>query len=195
MSLETSQLESLVSPDLLLQLLRQTIGTRVEMIDCEIGNQHHDYVVLLIQLRHPSLEIVVKLAGPEAPWACPFDRTAMLHRLVATRTTIPMPEVLAVDTSYQIWPWRYFIKTQIPGQEWADVRPQLSHDELADAYRQLGNAAAQLHAIDFPSFGELGVDGSVHGHETYIAALAEHARAFLQNDYLRDLFSSLLERQ
>jgi len=102
-------------------LLRQIFGSKVELVSYEIGNQHYDYLVLLIQLEHPSIKIVAKIAGPDAPLPCPFDRTAMLHRLVAQHTTIPMPEVLAVDVSYQTWPWRYFVKTHIPGQEWATV--------------------------------------------------------------------------
>lgn len=103
-------METIISRDLLLQLLQQTFGSRVELVDCKIGNQQHDYLVLLVQPRHPSIGVVVKLAGPEAPLACPFERTARLDHLAATRTTIPMPEVVAVDMSYQALPWRYLIK-------------------------------------------------------------------------------------
>jgi hypothetical protein len=83
-------------------LLRQIFGSKVELVSYEVGNQHHDYLVLLIQLEYPSIKIVVKIAGPDAPLTCPFDRTAVLHRLVARHTTIPMPEVLAVDVSYTL---------------------------------------------------------------------------------------------
>ena len=177
------------------ELLCQALRSQVELADFKISNQYHDYLVLLVQLRHPSIEVVVKLAGPEAPWPCPFERTAMLHRLVATRTSVPMPEILAVDISYQTWPWRYFIKAHVPGQEWAVVRPQLSREELSNAYQQLGNAVAQLHVIHFPTFGELAVDGSVLGNKPYFATLTEHARSSIQNARLRDLFYSVLEKQ
>ena len=118
----------------------------------------------------------------------------MLHRLVATCTDIPMPEVLAVNMSYQTWPWRYFVKTHIPGQEWAAVRRQMNPEELSGAYRQIGNAVAQLHTIHFPLFGELAVDGSVQGGEPYLTALIEHARSAIKNARLRDLYFSVLER-
>jgi fructosamine-3-kinase len=124
-----------------------------------------------------------------------FDRTAMLHRLVASQTTIPIPEVLAVNMAYQDWPWRYFIKTHIPGQEWAVVRGQMNTEELSDAYRQIGNAVAQLHTIHFPGFGELPVGGGVQGDEAYFPALAQHARLIIQSAHLRDMFISLLEKQ
>ena len=195
MSTGTPQSETIISCDLLLQLLQQTFGSEVELIGCQIGNQHHDYLVLLVQLRHPAIEVVVKLAGPEAPLACPFDRTARLHQLVAARTTIPMPEVVAVNTSYQAWPWRYFIKTHIPGQEWAVVQQHMSQKELADAYQQIGNAVAQLHRIHFPGFGELAANGSVQEDKSYLGALTEHARSAIKTAHLCDLFLSALEKQ
>jgi aminoglycoside phosphotransferase (APT) family kinase protein len=195
MSIETSQLETVISLDQLLQLLQQTFGTKVALTDCKIGKKHHDYVVLLLELRHPSIGVVIKLAGPEAPLACPFERTAMLHGLVAEATNLPMPEVLAVNTSYQNWPWRYFIRTQIPGQEWAVVEGQMTQAERSNAYQQMGNAVAQLHTISFPKFGELGVDGSVQGDEPYLTALSAHAQAIIKHAHLRDLFLSVLEQQ
>ena len=139
------------------------------------------------------MKVVVKLAGPAAPLPCPFERTAMLHRLVAARTTIPMPEILAVDVSYQTWPWRYLIKTHIPGQEWAVVRQQMNGKELATAYRQIGNAIAQLHSIHFPSFGELQVDGSLEEKESCFTALTRRARSSIKKADLYALFISLLE--
>lgn len=186
---------AVVPHDLVLQLLQQVLGAKVELIDHKIGNQHHDYLVLLVQLRRPSIDVVIKLAGPAAPLACPFERTAMVHRLVAMRTSIPMPEVLAVDTSYQTWPWRYIIKTHIPGQEWAAVQHQMNTEELSNAYRQMGEAVAQLHAIHFPMFGELAADGSVQGDGPYFSALLEHAQSSIKNTHLRELFFSVLEQQ
>jgi len=177
----------------LLLLLRQIFGSKVELVSYEIGNQHHDYLVLLIQLEHPSIKIVVKIAGPDAPLTCPFDRTAMLHRLVARQTTIPMPEVLAVDVSYQTWPWRYFVKAHIPGQEWATVRQLMSAQELSLAYQQIGNAVAQLHSIHFSAFGELTIEGNVAGGSSLIAALHARAQCFIKIPRLRDLFLSTLD--
>jgi aminoglycoside phosphotransferase (APT) family kinase protein len=177
------------------QLLRQVLGTRVELVDYEIGNQRHDYLVVLARLRHPTIAVVIKLAGPDAPVACPFDRTATLHRLVAACTTISMPEVMAVDGSYQTWPWRYFIKCYTPGQEWATLQPRMKKQELSEAYQQIGNAVTQLHSIRFPSFGELATDGSVQdGTPSIITALGQRAERSIQHTRLRDLFLTTLDR-
>ena len=188
-------MDTLISRDQLLHLLHHTFGPQVRLIDCQIGNQHHDYLVLLVRLDCPSIQVVVKLAGPQAVMACPFDRTAMLHRLVAARTTIPMPEVLAVNMSYQTWPWRYLIKMHVPGQEWAVVRPKMSQEDLSGAYQQIGNAVAQLHTIHFPTFGELDVDGSVQGDGLYLAALTQRAQHSIKNAHLSDLFLSALDER
>lgn len=184
-----------VPHDLLLQLLRQTLGAGVELAGCQIGNQQHDTLVLLLQLRRPAMKVVAKLAAPEAPLAAAFERTALLQRLVATQTTIPMPETLAIDTSCRAWPWRYCIRTYIPGQEWAAARRQMTGEELSAAYRQIGRAVAQLHMIRFSAFGELTADGCVQGDAPYPAALQEHARAIIRSARLRELFCSALERQ
>ena len=177
------------------ELLRQALGSQVELVDFKIGHQLADYVVLLVELRRPAAQVVVKLAGPEAPIACPFDRTARLHRLVATGTAIPMPEILAVDMSYRTVPWRYLIKRYIPGQEWAVVRRKMTPSELADAYREIGSAVAQLHAIDFPAFGELAPDGTVLNPAPFAATLAGRARHFIQSERLRDLFLTVLAQR
>ena len=148
-----------------------------------------------MQLRRPALQIVVKLAGPGAPRASAFERTAMLHRLVAARTSVPMPEILAVDVSCRNWPWRYLIRTHVPGREWAVVRRQMGAEEMAGAYRQMGEAVAHLHTIRFPAFGDLAADGSVQGDGPYLPALSAHAEACIKTPRLRDLFFSALERR
>jgi Ser/Thr protein kinase RdoA (MazF antagonist) len=193
--LTMTQVDSVVSHDQLLQLLQQSLGSRAELVDYHAGNLLHDYVVLLVRLRRPSIKVVVKLAGPEAPYPCPFERTAMLHRLVTARTTIPMPEVLAADTSYQSWPWRYFIKMYIPGQEWNAVRPRMDAEELPDAYHQMGNAVAQLHTLSFPRFGELDAAGNVAGYESWLPALAGRARQWIKSARSQDLFFTALDRR
>ena len=176
----------------LLLLLKEKIGSNVEVVDYRIGNQRHDYLVLLVQLQSPSLEVVIKLAGPEAPYDYPFERTAVIHNLVATHTTILMPEIIAVDVSYQEWPWRYLIKTHIPGTEWDAVRPQMNVEQLSNAYHQIGNAVAQLHMIEFPAFGELAIDGLVEAGRPYLTALKERANSFIKNERLRDTFFTVL---
>ena len=180
--------------DQLPELILEHFGSKAELVDYKIANQHHDYIVLLAELCCPKIKVVIKLAGPQAPISCPFDRTATLHKLVDSRTTIRMPEVLAVDVTYNKWPWRYFIKSYLPGYEWVKVRSQMNRDELSDAYQQIGNAVAQLHTIRFPSFGELGVDGNTGEGKSYLTALIERANKTIKTPHLNNLFLSVVNK-
>jgi Ser/Thr protein kinase RdoA (MazF antagonist) len=178
-------------PDLL-PLLRHIFGTDVDVERYVVAKRRPDYLVLLIHLRHPTLDVVVKLAGPGATVPCDFDRTAMLKRLVAARTSVPMPEIVAVDVTCRAWPWRYLISVAVPGEEWARIAPRLGPDDLRAAHRQIGDAVGQLHAIEMPAFGEIGADGAVEGGAEWGAALAERARRTTAGPRARDLFRTAL---
>ncbi len=177
----------------ILTLLRQVIGTKVEIAGEQIANRGHDYLVLLLKLSHPSIDIVMKLAGPEARMASDFDRTARLHRLVAEKTTIPMPETLGVSATYD--PWRYLIRTNIHGREFAYIRMDLSSDELSDAYRQIGDAVAQLHAIQFPAFGEPFADAGATPDQDYFSALCARVRYSIRSHSLQGAFIAAVEQR
>jgi aminoglycoside phosphotransferase (APT) family kinase protein len=179
--------------DTLTLLLQQTFGTRVQIKNYRVVNHHEDYWALIVRLREPSLAVSVKLAGPRAPHAYAFDRTAMFHQLVAARTSIRMPEIVGIDVSYQHWPWRTLIKTYLPGQEWAVVRPRLDQDELADAYRQIGTAVAELHQITFPGFGDITSDGTVQAETDFATALRTREQRFISSPRLIELALSVLE--
>jgi aminoglycoside phosphotransferase (APT) family kinase protein len=137
--------------------------------------------------------VTIKLAGPGAPLPCPFDRTAALLHMVGARTAVPVPEVLAADVSYSKWPWRYMIKTYVPGYEWAVVRTGLDEQELRDAYRQIGEAVAELHSLRFPGFGELDAEGTIQVGSSYTSALAARAKRRIKNAHHAQRFVSLLQ--
>src|SRR5215207_3985145 len=145
--------------DLLRQILTHTFGSAVQLEDGRILNQQPDYYVLFARLRHPFIEVSIKLASPNAPMDTAFDRTAYLHRLVAYNTHIPVADILAVDTSCTMFAWRYLIKTYVRGEEWAIVNPTLNDEQRRAAFRQLGQAVAELHTITIPTFGSIDAAG------------------------------------
>jgi len=177
---------------LLVQLARRTLGAKAELAGYRLLKQHPDYVVLVARFTHPAMLVTVKLAGPRAPLPCPFDRTAALLHMVRTNTSVPVPEVLAVDVNYVEWPWRYMIKSYVPGQEWAVVRHGLKNDQLAIAHRQIGQAVAGLHAIRFPGFGELSAEGTIQPGAAYTLALAERATRRIADTRRAERFVALL---
>ncbi len=72
------------------------------------------------------------------------------------------------------------------------MRGQMNGEELASAYRQIGEAVAQLHAIRFPGFGELAADGTIESGAPCLTALADRARNFIKSEHSRDLILSVL---
>jgi hypothetical protein len=88
-------------------LLRDVFGAQTRLAGVTITKQDQDYRVLTIQMEHPHLEVMVKLAGPRAALPCPFEHTAALLQRVAATTAVPVGSMIAADTSYRDWPWRY----------------------------------------------------------------------------------------
>jgi aminoglycoside phosphotransferase (APT) family kinase protein len=177
---------------LLAQLARRTLGAKAELAGYRIIKQQPDYLVLVARFVHPAILVTVKLAGPRASLPCPFDRTAALLRIVRANTSVPVPEVLAANVDYGEWPWRYMIKTYVPGQEWAVVRQQISRQDLSNAHRQIGQAVAELHTIRFPGFGELSSEGTAEQGEAYTPALTERARRRIPEPRRAELFIAML---
>jgi len=186
-------MEDVITQRQLHELLQQVMGRQVVIAGKDVVKREKDYLVLIVRLEQPSIEVVVKVAGAEAPLASSFDRTAMLHRLVAAQTAISMPEVLGMDVSGKVWPFRYLVRRHISGREWAYVQGEMSHDELCSAYQELGEAVAQLHSIRFPAFGELANDGCVQDPAPFEAAFLERARQSIKNPRLFALFLQVLE--
>jgi hypothetical protein len=175
-------------------LLQQVFGAHCKIVDAHVVKNDPDYTVLIARISRPSLRVVIKLAGSNPPYPCPFDRTATLYRLVADHTDIPMPAVYAADVSLHQFPWRYMIKSHIPGEMWAAIFPTLSQDEQAAAYDELGRAVAQLHNLHFPAFGEIAATGSLIEEQPLLSALGSRARVWITDPVFLDFFLSTLER-
>lgn len=161
--------------DALERLLRGVFGTGAHLVTCDVMVRRRDYLIVLATLNALPREVAIKLAGPDAPLACPFDRTAALLRRVRAQTALPVPEPLAHDCSPSAAPWRWSITTRCPSFRWLDVRPGWSAPEHDDAWAALGRAVAALHSLTFPAYGEIDATGAVSAGWPYADALAARA--------------------
>lgn len=178
---------------MLLELLRGIYGANAAIKDIKVVNQHHDYAALLVTMAKPTLKLAVKLASREAPYSYPFDRTAYWHQIVREQTSVPMPEIIAFDVSYRDYPWRYLIKTFIPGEVWADVRPQLHGEALKQAYAQMGQAVAELHNITFERFGDLEPNSGEQTKPDFYSVLKERVKSTIGIRHIQQNFLELLD--
>ncbi len=176
-------------------LLRQVLGTTAVATQIWVARRHDDYAVLLVRLAGSSARLVVKLAGPRAPIAALFDRTAAILRSVRDRTTVPTVDVLAADVSYCHGPWRYLITTYAPGSPWSTTLPRLTTEEARSVHRELGEAVAEIHLLDFPAFGEISVDGTIQPGASYLPALVARSTHRIANPHHVERFVALLDER
>jgi hypothetical protein len=66
------------------QVIRQVLGSKVEIGGSTVLNRLDDYLVVVVDLLPAPSKVVVKVAGPAAIYRCPFDRTASILLQVAT---------------------------------------------------------------------------------------------------------------
>ncbi len=176
----------------LTRLLQHACGATYTVSDYRTVRVGVEYAVVVARLTRPPGRVVVKLAGPGASIACPFDRTAAIIELVRARTDVTTPEVLAADVSYRAWPWRYLVTTCLSGTTWIALRPRLDEAALHSARRELGQAVAALHSIRFPAYGEIGADGVVAEGASCLAALAARAERRVADAEHAALFRAVL---
>ncbi|MFZ6026189.1 MAG: phosphotransferase family protein [Chloroflexota bacterium] len=175
----------------LVSLLQQAFGSQAVLASYRVDKRLHDYAVVFARMHSPRIDLIIKLAGPHSARDCRFEQTARLHEVVRQQTCVPVAEILAVDVSYRVFPWRYLIARHIRGHLWAEMRSGWTAEALADAQFQLGEAVGQLHTIGFPNFGVVGTEGEI----CWMPALAQRAGQFIRGERSRELFLTVLEQQ
>jgi Ser/Thr protein kinase RdoA (MazF antagonist) len=139
------------------------------------------------------MRLIVKLEVPGERPNRRFDAMAAIAGLVRAQTAVPTFDVIAVDVSRQEWPWEYLIVTQLPGVSWQALYPQLDASSRADAQRQIGRAAAELHTLAFDSFGEIGPHGLVADGTAIVDALKRRALRRITTARYRDVMLDVLD--
>ena len=173
-------------------LCRTHFGAGCRIVASSVTRRQRDYLVVVATLSGLAQPVAIKLAGPDTPLACPFERTAAILRLVRAQTAVPVPEPLAQDVSYRDYPWRYAIMTALPGVSWQAVRQGWTLAARRDAWVELGRAVAALHTITFPACGEIGKAGEVIEGQRYDAALTARAGRRIADRQYRDIFLRVL---
>ncbi len=129
--------------------------------------------------------IVLKVsAAPDTP-VLTYEKDIMsteiaMLELLAERTTLPVPRVLAHDLSRTQLSSQYFFMTAVDGQTLRTSGRKLGSAGRAAIGRQLGDALAQTHAIRGESFGYPGWG------DTALTASWSAAFTRMVNDILSD---------
>ena len=110
-----------------------------------------------------------------------MDHAAFVYELVASRTNVPLTEVLFTDISRQTVHRCYLLMTRSDGEAPGSVR-SLEHDDWRAIYRGMGEVLRALHEITFERFGYFKKGGFAESFQTnaeWMRKLFEQAlRAF-----------------
>jgi aminoglycoside phosphotransferase (APT) family kinase protein len=103
-------------------------------------------------------EAVLKMAPPDSVRVMRYEQGLMnaevsALRLVKERTSIPVPAVIAYDTSRQLVGSDFFLTDRLPGRPLSDVRSEMGEEVQAHVDRQVGGHLRELHEVHGPRFG------------------------------------------
>lgn len=107
---------------------------------------------------------------------------------------VPVPTVLAVDTSYRSGPWSYLLQEHVDGVQWRRLRPQLAPEQVRAAHRDIATAVLAMQSLRFTSFGELNAAGQPAGDDL-VAALRRRAQLRVADPGRRATFLDVLHRR
>jgi aminoglycoside phosphotransferase (APT) family kinase protein len=102
--------------------------------------------------------LVIK-AYPNEPW-WRMAKEAYVAGLVARAPSVLAPCFLAVDDTRELLPFRYAVMTRLEGERLAFCEPQMSEDELASVWREVGAQMRLIHAIPMEAYGYI-ADGKL----------------------------------
>jgi fructosamine-3-kinase len=183
-------------------LAHEVFGPKCRVLAWHPVEHGNDHAVVFATLVFPARVIVLKLA--DATSTTRFSREAAIQQRVAREASVPVCEVLAVDDSCQLSPWRYLMIAHAPGMGWRDGLKRMSPHARDDIFRQLGEATAALHSLRYSQFGEVGKSGTfppadltprppLPQERGSIEALTDRARRRIANPAHADLFVTVLE--
>ena len=170
------------------EVSRQLGGGRAISVEALQVGIHH--AVLLVTVESSPYPVVLKVAGPDDQRPIDFDRTAAVIAL-AQAAGVPVPAVVAVDSTYRAGPWRYLMLEHVAGTEWRDVRPLLDDDGVAAAHEQMADALLAIQSVRLGSFGE--VDEGLPRPDL-LGALRRRADRLITDERARRSFAAVLDR-
>jgi aminoglycoside phosphotransferase (APT) family kinase protein len=173
--------------------VRAVLGSENTASRVEFLQAGREQSVLRLTLSRPPLRLVLKVAGPGKSPGVDFQRTATAMSL-AQAAGVPVPTVLAVDTSYRSGPWSYLLQEHVDGVEWRRLRPQLAPEQVRAAHREIAAAVLAMQSVRFTSFGELNAAGQPAGDDL-VAALRRRAQLRVADPSRRATFLDVLHRR
>jgi len=172
--------------------VREVLGPKNTVRRVEILRAGLEQSVLRLTLAQPPCRLVLKVAGADTGQVN-FHRTATALSL-ARSAGVPVPTVLAVDTSYRSGPWSYLMQEHVDGVEWRRLRPLLAPEQVRIAHREMATAVLAMQSLSFTSFGEFNAAGQPTGGDL-LSCLRRRAELRVADPRRRTTFLDVLDRK
>jgi aminoglycoside phosphotransferase (APT) family kinase protein len=173
--------------------VRAVLGSENTVTQVEQLLAGQEQFVLRLTLSRPPRRLMLKVAGRGAPAGVDFQRTATVLSL-ARAAGVPVPAVLAAETSYARGQWSYLLQEHVDGEEWRRVRPLLAPEQIMTAHREIATAVLAMQSVGFSSFGELNAAGEPAGDDLG-TALRRRAELRVVDPRRRTTFLDVLDRR
>jgi aminoglycoside phosphotransferase (APT) family kinase protein len=172
--------------------VRAVLGSETTVTRVAQLRAGQEQFVLELTLSRPPGRLVLKVAGPGAPVGVDLHRTATALSL-ARAAGVPVPTVLAVETSHWSGPWSYLLQEHVDGLEWRRLRPLLAPEQIRTAHGEIATAVLAMQSVRFSSFGELNAAGEPAGDDLG-TALRHRAELRILDPGRRTTFVDVLDR-
>jgi aminoglycoside phosphotransferase (APT) family kinase protein len=138
-------------------IVKQHFGSKCTLNAFEELREGYFNAAARLELRD-GRKLVLKAAPPDEVRVMRYEKNLMkaeveAMRLVGERTRVPVPVIVAYDTSRSLLPSDFFLMEFLPGTPFHKLRPQLAPEAQRRVERQMGRMTRELSAVTNPSFG------------------------------------------
>ena len=121
-------------------------------------------------------EVVLRVAPPPDVGLLFYERNMMaqepaIHALVGSRTSVPIPPVLAYDDSHSIVATDCLFLARLPGEPASDVE-SLAQGQWHTVLREVGRCLRETHALHGEAYGYVGAHRPMTPQATWADAFA-----------------------
>lgn len=156
-----SHTKTVLSNDQILQLVKTHFGENSEIKSIKELKGGFFNSAYAIERINEEDAIILKVSAQKSSRLLTYEKDLMrteveVYRLLAEKTTVPIPKLLAFDFSRIIVPCDYFFMSRLTGETMNHVR--LSKSENEEIQKELADYIAQIHGIQGTYFGYFSQD-------------------------------------
>lgn len=101
--------------------------------------------------------MVLKVYPDDLRWK--MQKEVTVTSLIKDRLSVPAPDILFADDSKRLLPLNFILMTRLDGSRLGELEKDLTPEQIASAYAQIGRLLGEFHRIPMEAFGYIGPTG------------------------------------